>query len=138
VARPHLLLSIGLCVLLPPGIAACGDDQSASSAGATTATAVAPEDVIAPDAVVARGLKRMAAIADRISAADGPAGKRASAGLEPVWRTIEGTVKRSEPDRYATIEEDLSLLSSGDPARARAGADELDATVRAYLARHPG
>ena len=39
---------------------------------------------------------------------------------------------------YATIEEDLSLLESRDAKKTKSGADEMGATVDAYLAKHPG
>ena len=50
---------------------------------------------------------------------------------------VEGTVKKNEPDMYATIEEDLSLLESGDETKTKTGATELSKTVDEYLAKHP-
>ena len=51
---------------------------------------------------------------------------------------MEGTVKKNDPDRYATIEEDLSLLESGDQAKAKTGAAEMTKVVDAYLVKYPG
>src|SRR3954453_7876117 len=106
-----------------------GDDESAS--GAT------PEEHIASDADVAAGLKRLAALAALIGAASASEGKQKAAGLEDIWKPIEGTIKRNEPDAYATIEEDLTLLGSGVATRARQGARELAGVATSYLAAHP-
>ena len=112
----------------------CGDDETASS-GAKEA----PESRIAPDAEVSAGLKTMVVVAKGISQVpDGAASKKASKGLEPVWMKVEGTVKKNEPDLYATIEEDLSLLESGEQSKTKTGAAELSKTVHDYLAKYPG
>ena len=66
------------------------------------------------------------------------ASKQASKGLEPVWMKVEGTVKKNEPDMYATIEEDLSLLESGDQAKTKTGATELSKTVDELPRQAPG
>ena len=111
----------------------CGDDETASS-GAKEA----PESRIAPDAEVSAGLKTMVVVAKGVSRVpDEAASKKASNALEPVWMRVEGTVKQNEPDMYATIEEDLSLLESGDQTKTKTGATELSKTVDEYLAKHP-
>ncbi|MEJ7715030.1 MAG: hypothetical protein WKF40_04710 [Thermoleophilaceae bacterium] len=95
--------------------------------------------MIAPDAKVASGLGDLVKVADGIAAkTDSAASKQASKGLEPVWMKVEGTVKKKEPGSYATIEEDLSLLETGDSAKTKTGAAEMKKTVTAYLAKHPG
>ncbi len=127
-------------------LSACGDsnDDSGRTGASATATSTgtatqAPESVIAPDAEVADGLKRMVTVAAGVSrASDRAAAKQRARGLEPIWKKVEGTVKRNEPDLYATIEEDLSLLESGAPARTASGSREMRRTVGAYLAKHPG
>ncbi len=112
----------------------CGDDDETAASGAKEA----PESRIAPDAEVSAGLKTMVVVAKGISRVpDEAASKKASKALEPVWMKVEGTVKKNEPDMYATIEEDLSLLESGDPAKTKSGATELSKTVDEYLAKHP-
>jgi iron uptake system EfeUOB component EfeO/EfeM len=126
------LLGVACALLLVAG--GCGDDDNAS-----TAATEAPESRIAPDAEVSAGLRSLVGVADAISkASDKKASEQASKGLEPVWMKVEGTVKKNEPDMYATIEEDLSLLESGAQAKTRSGAAELSKTVDAYLAKHPG
>jgi hypothetical protein len=104
-----------------------------------TTAAPAPESQTAPDAEVAAGLKALVKVAEGIGQVrDEGASKQASEGLEPVWMKVEGTVKKHDPDSYATIEEDLSLLASGDQKKTKAGAAEMSRTVDAYLAKYPG
>ena len=113
----------------------CGDDEETAGSGAKAP----PESRIAPDAAVSAGLKTMVVVAKGISRVpDEAASKKASNGLEPVWMKVEGTVKKNEPDMYATIEEDLALLQSGERSKTKTGAAELSKTVDAYLAKHPG
>jgi hypothetical protein len=140
--RLRYLLALGCACALSAGLVACGDnrdDETAATTATVTGSAAAPEDVIAPDARVATGLgglKRLAADVSRQT--DAAASKGKAAGLEAFWAPVEGTVKRNEPDMYATIEEDLSLLESGDAKKTKTGADEMGRTVDAYLAKHPG
>lgn len=137
--RTRYLAGIGVACAMGLGLIACGDDKSdTSSTPTTTAVAAAPEDKIAPDAEVTAGLNALVKVADTIAAiSDEAASKKASEGLEPVWKEVEGTVKQNEPDLYATVEEDLSLLESGDQAKTKTGAAEMRKTVDAYLAKHP-
>jgi len=147
-SRTRYLLVVGCATAASFGLIACGDsDKKAASNAAssaethdpTTAAAGAPESVLAPDAAVATGLKALVKVGDGIATiADTTASKQASEGLEPEWAPVEGTVKRNDPDSYATIEEDLSLLESGDQAKAKTGAAEMSRTVDGYLADHPG
>lgn len=138
--RLRYLLALGCASVVSVSLISCGDDDKSSSSGAAaTATTAAPEDVFAPDAEVAAGLARLKQVAVDISEeTDSAASKTASEGLEPEWKPVEGTVKKNEPDLYATIEEDLSLLESGDAAKTKTGADELGKTVDAYVAKYPG
>jgi hypothetical protein len=139
--RSRFLSGVGVACVMALGVGACGDDDKTdtTSTAVTTAVAAAPEDTKAPDAAVTAGLKGLVTVANGIAAIpDEAASKKASDGLEPIWMKVEGTVKDNEPDMYATIEEDLSLLESGDQAKAKTGADEMSKTVDAYLAKHPG
>jgi hypothetical protein len=134
-SRSRSLLAVS-CICAVPLVAGCGGDDERAAAPAATE---APESRIAPDAAVTAGLKGLVVVAEGISRLpDEAASKKASQGLEPVWMKVEGTVKQNEPDLYATIEEDLSLLESGDQAKTKAGAAEISETVDAYLAKHPG
>ena len=129
----HLVALAGLAAgLLVSG--ACGGDDETAASGSESA----PESRIAPDAEVTAGLKALVVVADGISkVSNETASKKLSEGLEPVWMKVEGTVKKNEPDMYATIEEDLSLLESGDQTKTKTGAAELSKTVDEYLAKHP-
>jgi hypothetical protein len=133
-------------VALSAGLAACGGDDgsasggstAASSSAATTQAAASPEDTIAPDTAVGTGLVKLKGVAEKI--ADSPGGdeaKAAAAGLEPVWRPIEGTVKKNEPDLYLDVEDSFERLESGDLDNAKQGAQDLQKAVDAYLAKHP-
>lgn len=138
--RLRYLLALGCASVVSVSLISCGnDDKAGSNAGAAAATTAAPEEVFAPDAQVAAGLESLKTVAVAISKVpDSAASKKLSEGLEPVWKPVEGSVKKNEPDIYATIEEDLSLLESGEAAKTKTGADELGKTVDAYLAKHPG
>jgi hypothetical protein len=129
----HLLAIGSACTTLLAAAGCGGDDKPATQATS------APESKIAPDAEVASGLKNLKGVADGISRlSDKAASKKASDGLEPVWMKVEGTVKKNEPDSYATIEEDLTLLESGVQSKTQSGAAELTKTVDSYLAKHRG
>lgn len=140
--RTRHLLAVGCACAGTLGLIACGDSgDSGDKSDASTATTVAqaPESRLAPDAEVSTGLKALVQVAQGIGKVrDETASKKASAGLEPIWMKVEGTVKKNEPDIYATIEEDLSLLESGEAKKTKMGADEMASTVDAYLAKHPG
>jgi hypothetical protein len=137
--RTRYLLALGFVCALPFGLIACGDDDKKAAATATTEAAEAPEDVIAPDSEVATGLAGLKDKAVEVSKeTDVAAAKKTAEELEDFWAPVEGTVKKNEPDMYSTIEEDLSLLESGEPAKTKSGADEMGETVDAYLAKYPG
>ena len=135
-SRARHLIILGVACAASVGLIACGDDDKG---GAATTTTVAPESQFAPDAEVASGLNALVTVAEGISReSDEAASKQASEGLEPVWMKVEGTVKKNDPDSYATIEEDLSLLESGDQKKTRTGATEMAKVVDGYLAKYPG
>lgn len=133
-----LLLSTALIAF---GLAACGSGDSAGGSGAG-ATAPAPEEVIAPDAEVKAGLKRLRRTAAQIAADPGSdAAKAAVTQLEPAWMPVEGTVLKNAKDEYLLIEEALGLLekgAEGDAARAALGAKTMADAANAYLKKFPG
>jgi hypothetical protein len=97
-----------------------------------------PESHIAPDAEVTAGLTALKGVGDKVAgAADGAASKEAAEGLETVWRPIEGTVKKNEPDIYLDIEDSFQRMESGDLDNARKGAAAMQSAVDDYLAKHP-
>ena len=124
-------------------LGACGgDDDSSSSAAtseaATTQAAAGPEDTIAPDAAVGAGLVKLKGVAEKVAdASDADTSKAAAEGLETVWKPIEGTVKKNEPDLYLDVEDSFERLSSGDLDNAKQGEQDLTKAVDAYLAKHP-
>jgi len=133
---------VALCVAL----GACGGDDSdsgssssaASSSAATTQAAAGPEDTIAPDAAVGAGLVKLKGVAEKVAdASDADTSKEAAEGLETVWKPIEGTVKKNEPDLYLDVEDSFERLSSGDLDNAKQGEQDLTKAVDAYLAEHP-
>jgi hypothetical protein len=137
--RVRNLLALGCAFALSVSLISCGDGKDEGGGAAATTTTAAPESVFAPDAEVATGLTDLKAVAVDVSKqTDEAAAKKAAAGLEAHWAPVEGTVKKNEPDIYSTIEEDLSLLESGQAAKTKIGADEMGKTVDAYLAKHPG
>jgi hypothetical protein len=125
-------------VALSVGLAACGGDDNDTSSAATTQAAASPEDTIAPDAQVGAGLVKLKDVAENVAdAPDGDESKEAAEGLESVWRPIEGTVKKNEPDVYLDIEDSFERLSSGDLDNAKKGEQTLETAVDAYLDKHP-
>jgi len=132
-----------MCVAL----GACGGDDNdssgasssaASTDAATTQAAAGPEDTIAPDAVVGAGLVKLKGVAEQVAdASDADTSKEAAEGLETVWKPIEGTVKKNEPDLYLDVEDSFERLSSGDLDNAKQGEQDLTKAVDAYLAKHP-
>ena len=132
-----------MCVAL----GACGGDDNdssgasssaASTDAATTQAAAGPEDTIAPDAVVGAGLVKLKGVAEQVAdASDADTSKDAAEGLEAVWKPIEGTVKKNEPDLYLDVEDSFERLSSGDLDNAKQGEQDLTKAVDAYLAKHP-
>jgi hypothetical protein len=137
--RLRYLFALGCACAASVSLISCGDSKGDGSGAAATTATVAPESILAPDTEVATGLQNLKQLAVDISKETDPAAsKQASAGLETYWKPVEGTVKKNEPDIYSTIEEDLSLLESGDAAKTKTGATEMGTTVDAYLAKHPG
>lgn len=129
----HLLAVGSACAITSLGLVACGGDKKKA-----TSTTAAPESTLAPDAAVTAGLHALAKVATSVAKFSDPTvAKAAAMPLETIWSKIEGTVKKNEPDIYATIEEDLTLLNSGEPRKTAQGSAELGDQVKSYLAKHP-
>jgi iron uptake system EfeUOB component EfeO/EfeM len=133
---------VAAMVAMTVALGACGGDDNdsgaSSSDAATTQAAASPEDTIAPDAVVGAGLVKLKGVAERVAdASDGETSKEAAERLETVWKPIEGTVKKNEPDLYLDVEDSFERLSSGDLDNAKQGEQDLTKAVNAYLAKHP-
>jgi len=135
-----------VAAMVAAGVAlgACGSDDKSSSSSpattdaATTQAAASPEDAVAPDAAVGAGLVKLKGVAEKVAdASDADTSKAAAEGLETLWKPIEGTVKKNEPDLYLDVEDSFERLSSGDLANAKQGEQDLTKAVDAYLAKHP-
>lgn len=138
-ATPLSRLAAGTILVSTLLFGACSSDGTTVSGSTTTA----PEQRISTDAEVAAGLAKMQASVAKIVAAGPDTAKAAAADdeLEPVWKTIEGTVKKNEPDIYVNIEDSMSLLSSGvegDQEKGTVGATDMNTAIADYLAKHPG
>jgi len=120
---------------------ACSDDSSTTATSSSRSPA--PEDVIAPAADVASGLRRLGEVSDQIVAAgtDTTKANAAIAQLEPIWEHVEGAVRKNDLDVYVSVEEDLVLLAkagNGDADTAKRGGDDLRTQIDTYLASYPG
>jgi hypothetical protein len=128
-----LIVALGLTLTA----AACGDDDSSSDP--------APEDVRAPAAEVATGLKQIVTVTADLAKAAGSDKNRAKSlheQIEPVWHGIEGTVKANDRDAYLAFEDSFALLKraadDSDAAKATEAAGTVSKTAAAYLAKYPG
>lgn len=127
-----------LALVVAVGATGCSSDSNKKVASKTT---LAPEQRRTSDAAVAAGLRKIEAIAAGIAKAAGSDKSRAmqlADEIEPVWQTIEGTVKAKDENAYLAFEDAFALLEgaakSGDAGKARKGADDVTAAVKAYLA----
>jgi hypothetical protein len=142
--RSARLLLVVLALALAMVAVACGDDDDTSAASATTATP-APEDLRAPADQVAAGLQQIEGIAQQAAAAVGTdqgQAKELADSIEPIWFTIEGTIKANDTNVYLDFEDAFASLSGaaekGDTARAATAAAEVEQSVADYLAKYPG
>jgi len=122
-------------------LAACSSSGSKSAGPSATS----PEQVTTTAAEVATGLTQIKAIATQIATqagSDQTAAKQTDAKIEPVWATIEGTVKAHNQDTYLLFEDAFFTLKtaadSGDTAKAADGSSRVSTAVDEYLAAYPG
>ena len=117
--------------------------SSGSSKDVGASATPAPEEVTTSPQAVRVGLQQIKSIAAQISAkiSDTSAATTLDKGIEPIWSTIEGTVKKNDSDAYLALEDAFALLedavSSGDATKAGSGSDAVASTVSAYLAKFP-
>jgi hypothetical protein len=123
------------------------DDSTASGSGSETESegSTAPEDLRVSDAEVATGLQQIDDLAGQVASgvADGDdAAADVDDQIEPMWASIEGTVKENDEDVYITFEDDfanlVSAIDDSDAEGAQAAADSVSDAVSSYLADHPG
>lgn len=119
-------------------LTACGSGDTK-----TVASTPAPEQVTTSPLAVKTGLMSLSKIAADIDATHGDKveGAKLDAGIEPIWATIEGTVKGNDQDAYLAFEDAFALLEdatkTGDAAKATRGAAAVSAAAGAYLAKYP-
>lgn len=144
VAVPIALLTLASCSKDKAADTTAGTTADSTAASGTDST-VAPEAVRAPASEVTTGLRKIARISAEIGAAvptDKSAAKNLVDSIEPVWSTIEGTIKANDADSYITFEDTFALLktaaNAGDATKAAKGSADTSAAVAAYLAKFPG
>jgi hypothetical protein len=137
---------VALAVAVSALTLGCGNDDGGSppAAGGASTTSPAPEDITTSSAAVAAGLRQVTTLAGQIAAA-GTAKDAATSladQLEPIWQTIEGTVKANDQNAYLAFEDNFALLATGaqagDAAKTQQGAAGVVKASADYLARYPG
>ncbi|HEY4330995.1 MAG TPA: hypothetical protein VGM78_00430, partial [Ilumatobacteraceae bacterium] len=113
------------------------------SGGSSSATTIAPESVIVPDATVTAGLQKMpATIAAAIAAIGTPNAKTALDAIETQWFSFEGTIREKDAGLYLSIEDQLTPLQraieKGDSVNAAAASAILSGLFTQYLTTYPG
>jgi hypothetical protein len=126
-------------------LAACSSSGTSSrtpaGTGGSTASSLAPEDITTTAAAVSDGLAKLVVLSKDIAtrtARSSDDGKEAAEGLEPLWRPIEGTVKKNDADTYLSIEDAFAGLESGNSAQAATAAADLSRAVTSYVAKYSG
>lgn len=122
-------------------LSACGSDNSKASDGSSQSPA--PEQITTDATTVATGLGKIVVIAASLQAAISDATKAAQIDgqVEPIWSTVEGTVKANDPDTYIALEDAYAVLQdaakNADATKAAAGAKSVTDAIAAYLAKYP-
>jgi hypothetical protein len=144
---PWLRKGLVLCLLLSvSGVAAACSKKAPEPAAQQSAPASpAPEDVRAPAAEVAAGLRQIDQTAKGVADKTGtdPAGaQQLDAQIHPAWEKVEGTIKSNNPDAYIAFEDNMAMLSiaakNGDAAKAKTAAESISKAVGDYLTAYPG
>lgn len=137
----RVVRAVAVAMVLTLGVVACGSSKKTDAPSATTA----PEGLRTSAAAVAAGLTQIEALAAQIAeqaGTDKAAAQEADAKIEPIWSSIEGTVKANDAEAYINFEDAFSALEtaaeSGDAAKAADGSSRVTATATAYLQSFPG
>ena len=146
-------MRVASAVVVSAALLATGVGCSPRHSGSPTAAASLPatvgnrpltaEDIRVDDSAVANGLSQLKTIVNEMAdsvGTDPAAAKDAQGRIEPIWSSIEGTVRTNEPDTYRRFEAEFAViqrsLSPADPVKARAAADAVVKAADGYLARH--
>jgi hypothetical protein len=136
------VLALGLVFL-----AACGDDDDSDAAGSSGESGTtAPEDLRVSDAEAAAGLQQIDdlvdQVAERVGDGDDDGAVEANDQINPVWVSVEGTIKENDQDAYLTFEDQFAVLTramdEADSVGAQTAAETVSDTAGSYLADHPG
>jgi hypothetical protein len=134
--------SVRVAAVVLVGMVALGACSSSTKSAEPAGTT--PEQVTTSAAAVAAGLTQIKSIAAQIATqagTDQAAAKETDAKIEPIWMTIEGTVKANNPDAYISFEDAFSALETaaetGDAAKGSDGSSRVAAAVDAYLVAYP-
>jgi hypothetical protein len=130
-------------VLLAGAVLLTGCSSGSDTPTTAVTSSPAPEDVTTSPAAVKAGLEKIVGIAADIKAqiADKQKAKSLDEGIEPIWATIEGTVKKNDADAYLAFEDAFAVLENavgaGDGTKAASGYDAVSKAATAYLAKFP-
>ncbi len=138
--------SLMLMVVGVVGLASCSNGGDTSVTATTpTSPPAASESHGASAAEVATGLRKIDQAAKETAQAAGTDKAKAASldGLiEPVWKTVEDTVKANDQETYLALEDSFAMLEKaadeGDAASAAKGSAAVSTAVQAYLAKYSG
>lgn len=140
------LMLAGVVVAGAGGLAGCssGSDTSVAPA-APSAVSAAPQAEPVSAAEVATALRKIDQTAKDTAAVTATDKARAASldgQIEPVWKTIEDTVKQNNQDTYLALEDAYAVLEKaaddGDGASAGKASAAVSSAVQAYLAKYSG
>lgn len=146
--RTGAIAALTIALALLAGACSSNDKTTvtpAASAGSSEDASKAPEEARAPAAEVSAGLTQIRDITAQVAQAvgsDKAKAKDLNEQIEPVWHSIEGTVKTNDSDAYITFEDSFAELGKavddGDSAKAQQAATTVATTLTAYLEKYPG
>src|SRR6478609_2363227 len=133
--------AIPALVLVLTGLLMSGCSDDAPGSGSSSQSP-APEEITTDAATVASGLHRIKDLASSIetSISDSSRATELDGQIEPIWATIEGTVKGNDPDIYIALEDAFAVLeeaaADGDATKAASGSDAVSDAVTEYLGEY--
>jgi hypothetical protein len=131
-----------VAALLTAPVLLVGCSSSSNTPETQGSATPAPEEVTTSPQAVTAGLQQIKAIAAQVKAqiADKTSATKLDEGIEPVWASIEGTVKKNDSDAYLAFEDAFALLadaaSSSDATKATSAVDAIDKAVTAYVTKY--
>jgi hypothetical protein len=137
--------SLMLVVIGAVGLVGCsGGGGTPAGSPAPTSAAAAPEQPVTA-AEVATCLRKIDQIAKQTAETAGADKAKAvslDGQIEPIWKTIEGTVRRNNQDTYLAMEDGFAVLEKsaddGNASAAAKGSATISSAVQSYLAKYSG